>query len=78
MSLKHVAPFSADYPTLGLYDVQPGQTVELPVREEHNRALSTGMFEDVSAPGRQPAPRAKRTKTPTPVAAAAENTEGSE
>ena len=79
MSLIHVAPFGADYPTLGLFAIEPGQIVEL-AGIDRDRALATTMFEDVPEP-KQPRKRtrAPRTsKTSTPVAAAAENTEGDE
>ncbi len=75
MSLIHVAPFGADYPTLGLFAIEPGQIVEL-AGIDRDRALATTMFEDVPEP-KQPRKPA-RSKTSTPVAAAAENTEGDE
>lgn len=78
MSLKCVAPFGADYPTLGLFAVEPGQLVEL-AGVDRERALATTMFEDVPKPRPRPTPRKRtRSKTSTPVAAATENTEGSE
>lgn len=64
MNLKHTAPFPADYPTLGLRDVQPGGVVEL-VGDAAQNALNSGSFERAAAPK----PRTRnRTAKPKPAA----------
>lgn len=74
MSLKHIAPFSADYPTLGLLNVQPGQIVELAGRAAE-LAIASTMFEDNPEPIQ---PRKRTSKTKPAAAATDHDTEGNE